>query len=80
MAQAPAPDSPAIEAKAHALLARLTLGQKIDLLGGVDGMFTHAAPAIGLPRFKMSDGPEGVRTWLAAILNIFRRIPSWPRA
>jgi beta-glucosidase len=62
-AQAPVPDSPAIEAKAHAMLAKLTLEQKIELLGGVDGMFTHAAPAIGLPRLKMSDGPEGVRTW-----------------
>jgi beta-glucosidase len=62
-AQAPAPDSPAIEAKAHALLAKLTLEQKIELLGGVDNMFTRPAPAIDLPRFKMSDGPVGVRTW-----------------
>jgi beta-glucosidase len=62
-AQAPAADSPAIEAKAHALVAKLTLEQKIELLGGVDSMFTHAAPAIDLPRFKMSDGPVGVRTW-----------------
>ncbi|MGA2886955.1 MAG: glycoside hydrolase family 3 C-terminal domain-containing protein [Terracidiphilus sp.] len=62
-AQAPAPDSPQIEAKAHALLAKLTLEQKIELLGGVDSMFTHAVPTIDLPRFKMSDGPLGVRTW-----------------
>jgi len=62
-AQAPVPDSPAIEAKAHAMVAKLTLEQKIELLGGVDSMFTHAIPAIDLPRFKMSDGPEGVRTW-----------------
>jgi beta-glucosidase len=62
-AQAPAPDSPAIEAQAHAMLAKLTLEQKIDLLGGVDAMFTHPAPAIGLPRFKMSDASVGVRTW-----------------
>jgi beta-glucosidase len=61
--QAPAPDSPAIETQAHALLAKLTLEQKIELLGGVDGMFTQAMPSIGLPRFKMSDGPVGVRTW-----------------
>ena len=26
-------------------------------------MYTHAAPAIGLPRFKMSDASVGVRTW-----------------
>src|ERR1039458_1188942 len=62
-AQAPAPDSPAIEAKAHAMVAKLTLEQKIELLGGVDGMFTHAVPAIDLPRLKMSDASVGVRTW-----------------
>jgi beta-glucosidase len=62
-AQAPAPDSPQIEAKAHALLAKLTLEQKIELLGGVDGMFTRPAPAIDLPRLKMSDASVGVRTW-----------------
>jgi beta-glucosidase len=62
-AQAPVPDSPAIEAQAHALLAKLTLEEKIELLGGMDNMFTRPMPAIGLPRFKMSDGPVGVRTW-----------------
>jgi beta-glucosidase len=62
-AQAPGPDSPDLEAKAHALVAKLTLEQKIELLGGVDDMFTHAAPAIQLPRLKMSDASVGVRTW-----------------
>lgn len=57
-----APD-PAIETRIDDLLRRLTLEQKIDLLGGEDGMFTRAEPAIGLPRLKMSDGPLGVRTW-----------------
>jgi len=62
-AQAPAPDSPAIEAKAHAMLDKLTLEQKIELLGGVDSMYTHPMPSIDLPRFKMSDASVGVRTW-----------------
>jgi len=62
-AQAPAPDSPAIEAQAHALLSKLTLEQKIELLGGIDNMYTRPMPAIGLPRFKMSDASVGVRTW-----------------
>ena len=62
-AQAPMPDSPGLEAKAQALVAKLSLEQKIELLGGVDGMFTRAIPAIGLPRFKMSDASLGVRTW-----------------
>jgi len=63
LAQAPAPDSPEIEAKAQAMLQKLTLEQKIELIGGVDGMFTHAEPSIDLPRFKMSDASVGVRTW-----------------
>ncbi len=62
-AQAPVPDSPAIEAQAHALLSKLTLEQKIELLGGVDNMYTRPMPTIGLPRFKMSDASVGVRTW-----------------
>jgi beta-glucosidase len=62
-AQAPVPDSPAIEAKAQALLAKLTLEEKIKLLGGVDSMYTQTVPSIGLPRFKMSDASVGVRTW-----------------
>ena len=63
VAQAPVPDSPSIESKAHALLAKLSLEQKIELIGGVDSMFTHAEPNINLPRLKMSDASVGVRTW-----------------
>jgi beta-glucosidase len=61
--QVPAPDSPAIEAQARSLVAKLTLEQKIHLLAGVDEFFTQSEPAIGVPRFKMSDGTVGVRTW-----------------
>ncbi len=62
-AQAPVPDSPAIEAQAHAMLSKLTLEQKIELLGGINNMYTRPMPAIDLPRFKMSDASVGVRTW-----------------
>jgi len=62
-AQAPVADSPAIEARAHELLGKLSLEQKIELIGGVDDMYTHGIDAIGLPRFKMSDASVGVRTW-----------------
>jgi len=63
LAQAPTPDSPAIEAKAKAMLAKLSLEQKIELLGGIDNMYTRPMPVIDLPRFKMSDASVGVRTW-----------------
>jgi beta-glucosidase len=63
LAQAPAPDSPAIEARARSMVAKLTLEQKIELLGGVDNMYTRPMSSIGLPRLKMSDASVGVRTW-----------------
>jgi beta-glucosidase len=52
-----------VDRRANQLLSQLTLEQKIELIGGVNGMFTHAMPQIGLPSLKMSDGPVGVRTW-----------------
>ncbi len=52
-----------INQRVNAMLAKLTLAQKIQLIGGVDGMYTHAIPQIGLPGLRMSDGPIGVRSW-----------------
>jgi beta-glucosidase len=63
LSQGPVPDSPAVEQQVDAMLAKLTLTQKLELIGGVDSMFIRAEPSAGFPRLKMSDGPEGVRTW-----------------
>ena len=62
-AQAPVPVSPAIEQQADAMLAKMTLEQKIDLIGGENWMYIRAVPDAGFPRLKMSDGPMGIRTW-----------------
>lgn len=59
----PVPDSPAIEKRVDAMIAKLSLQQKLELIGGQDDMFIRAEPAAGFPRLKMSDGPMGVRTW-----------------
>jgi beta-glucosidase len=50
-----------VNQRVDALLSKLTLEQKIDLLGGVDVFFIRAVPTIGLPRLKTSDGPLGAR-------------------
>ncbi|MDD2765528.1 MAG: glycoside hydrolase family 3 C-terminal domain-containing protein [Opitutaceae bacterium] len=55
----PAEADPLIET----LLKKLSLEQKIDLIGGEDWMYIKTIPEIGLPRLKMADGPLGVRTW-----------------
>ena len=52
-----------INQRVDQLLAKLTLQQKIQLIGGVDSMFTYAMPQIGLPRLKMSDASMGVRVF-----------------
>ena len=52
-----------IDRQVEALLSKLTLGQKIELIHGTDGMFIPPMPPISLPSLKMSDGPMGVRTW-----------------
>ncbi|MHB1858476.1 MAG: glycoside hydrolase family 3 N-terminal domain-containing protein, partial [Acidobacteriaceae bacterium] len=61
--QGPQPITPAMEQKVDAMVQKLTLEQKIALIGGEDGMYVRSEPSIGFPRLKMSDGPMGVRTW-----------------
>src|SRR5487761_570482 len=52
-----------MEQKVDAMVAKLTLEQKIALIGGEDNMYVRSEASIGFPRLKMSDGPMGVRTW-----------------
>ena len=51
-----------INREVDAMLSKLTLEQKIELIGG-SGDGTYAIPSIGLPHLRMSDGPVGVKSW-----------------
>jgi beta-glucosidase len=51
-----------IDATINATLARMSIEDKIDLIGGNDGYFSRAFPQFGIPRMKWSDGPVGMRT------------------
>jgi beta-glucosidase len=62
-AQAPQPVTSAMEQRIDAMVKKLTLAQKIALLGGDEGMSIRSEPSIGLPSLRMSDGPMGVRSW-----------------
>ena len=62
-AQAPVPDGPAIEQKIDSMLSKMTLQQKLEIIGGLDNMFIRPEPSAGFPSLKMSDASEGVRTW-----------------
>ena len=43
------------------LLSSMTLAEKITMIGGT-GFGTQPIPRLGIPAFKMSDGPSGVRS------------------
>jgi beta-glucosidase len=49
-----------IEKRVQDLVQRMTLEEKIDMLGGV-GFDTKPIGRLGIPTFKMTDGPVGVR-------------------
>jgi beta-glucosidase len=52
-----------IDQRVEDLLAQMTLEEKIDLIGGVDGFFIRGIPRLNFPRLKMADGPIGVRNF-----------------
>jgi beta-glucosidase len=52
-----------IEKRAEAILAKLTIEEKVDLLGGVNGFYIRGIDRLQLPSFKMADGPLGVRNF-----------------
>lgn len=58
----PLPD-PKLATRASLIVDQLTLDEKLDLLGGVDGFFIRSVPRLNFPRLKMADGPIGVRNF-----------------
>ncbi len=50
---------PVVEARVKALLGKMTLDEKIDLIGGQNPFRMHAVERLGIPGFQMADGPVG---------------------
>lgn len=55
--------NPDVEKRVDSILSRMSIEQKIDLLGGVKGFYIRGYKDFGLPELKMSDGPVGVRNY-----------------
>ena len=47
--------------RVKAIMDKMTLEEKIDYVSGVDAFYTKPIPRLGVPSFKMADGPIGVR-------------------
>ncbi len=52
-----------VNAKANAILAKMTLKEKIHLLAGNGSMCTRQVKKLGIPRLNMSDASIGVRVY-----------------
>ena len=58
------PPNPAVESRVDEIIARITLEEKIRLLGGQHQRgATFPIERLGIPELKMSDGPMGVHWW-----------------
>ena len=50
-----------VEQRVQAILGKMTLEQKVDMIGGFEDFYVRAYPDLGLPALRMADGPLGVR-------------------
>jgi len=51
-----------VEVRVADLLSKMTLEEKVDYISGYNWMYTKAIERLGIPSFKMTDGPVGTRT------------------
>jgi len=63
IAQSGRPSPAEVGKRVEALLSKMTVEEKITLIGGVNDFYIRAIPRLGLRALRMSDGPLGVHDY-----------------
>lgn len=64
-----------VKTRVDDLVGRMTLEEKIDLLAGYEDFYLHPCERLGIPAFKMADGPLGIASW-----GLWGRATAFPSA
>jgi beta-glucosidase len=52
-----------VERRVDAILSKMTLDEKLTIIGGINDFYIQGFPRLGLPALRMSDGPLGVHDY-----------------
>src|SRR6516164_3133748 len=62
-AQATHPSHAEVEARVDSILSKMTLAEKIEIIGGTNDFYIRGNPRLNIPELRMSDGPMGVHDY-----------------